>query len=378
MSSNQQHEPEAQYGQYDLGLKSLIRSLQIAFFVMAALIVGLLIFFFVFGGFKIVKPQEEILVLQFGKVTNVLKNDWYWVFPRPINQFVTIPTNAQSFGVTFEAQRTASEAAPGMAEQGNPELSPGRDNYLLTGDANIIHTSWEVVYRITNPQRYYESVISAEVPFMTPAERKTFEGPDLYPGTPQQLLQNVLRNVVIKVTATQKVENALYRNKQAYITDVESQFTQTVAKLDIGIAIQQVTAAKAPAPPLRTKQAFDEVIQAGLEKAKMIDEAEAYRVEQKNVALTEKSTILAEAESYRKRVVAEVQSQSIYFDKINTEYQNNPKTVLVSLYNNVLGDVLGDVKDKYVIHKSARGNQEVRLKINPEPREVRKADIQKK
>jgi len=377
MSSNQPHEPEAQYGQYDLGLKALIRSLQIAFFVMAALIVGLLVFFFVFGGFKIVKPQEAILVLKFGKVSQTLENDWYWVFPRPINQFVTVPLNAQSFSVSFEAQKMAAEAAPGM-EQGAPELSPGRDRYLLTGDANIIHTSWEVVYRITSPRKYYESVISAELPFMTDAERKALDSGSVYQGTPQQLLQNVLRNIVIKVTATQAVENALYRNKQAYIADVEATFTKAVANMDLGIAIQQVTAAKAPTPPLRTKAAFDEVIQAGLEKAKMIDDAQAYRLEQENSARAEKSALIAEAESYRKRIVAEVQSESIYFDKINVEYQRNPKTVLVALYNNVLSEVLGGVKDKYVIHKSSRGNQEVRLKINPEPREIKKQDNQKK
>ena len=126
------------------------------------------------------------------------------------------------------------------------------------------------------------------------------------------------------------------------------------------------------------KLAFDEVIHAGLEKAKMIDEAQAYRVEMENSALSEKSVIQAEAENYSKRIVAEVQAESIYFDRINTEYQRNPKTVLVALYNNVLSDVLGDVKDKYIIHKSTRGNQEVRLKINPESREVKKQDNQKK
>lgn len=371
MSSNPQHDPEApQYGQYDLGLKSLVRSLQIAFFVMAALIVGLLVYFFAFGGFIIVNPQESVLVLRFGKVVRTLQNDWYWVFPRPVNHFVRIPLNAQSISVSFEAQKSPVEN-PEMAE-GAPEFSPGRDNYLLTGDANIINASLEVIYTIGNPTKYYEKIIAAQVPFLKSSDRKTEVAADYYQGGPQVILQNTLRNVVIKVTAGQTVENALYKNKQAYLALIKSSFSKTIRGMDLGMEIQEVTFSKSPSPPPRTKKAFDEVIQAGLEKSKMIDDAQSYRVEQENSALSEKSMIVAEAENYRTRIVAEVQSESVYFDKINREYQQNPGTVLMVLYNNALSDVLTSVKEKYIIHKSARGNQEVRLKINPEPKEVNK------
>eukprot|EP00828_Plagiopyla_frontata_P041400 TRINITY_DN5886_c0_g1_i2.p1 TRINITY_DN5886_c0_g1~~TRINITY_DN5886_c0_g1_i2.p1 ORF type:complete len:173 (+),score=11.91 TRINITY_DN5886_c0_g1_i2:438-956(+) len=69
--NNMQHS-EQSYGKFDLGLKSFIKSLQVAFFAMVVLIVGLLVYFFAFEGFIIVNAQENVLVLRLGKLVDVL------------------------------------------------------------------------------------------------------------------------------------------------------------------------------------------------------------------------------------------------------------------------------------------------------------------
>ena len=361
--NEQEPSQEHNYGQYDLGLKAFVRSLQVAFMIMAVLIIGMLVFFFAFGGFKIVKPQESVLLVRFGKVQSVLGKGWYWAFPRPVNEFVKIPMNPQLLTVSFEAQPNPM-AAEGGAPQGGP-LAPGRDNYLITADANIIHTRWSVVYKISDAQKYYERVIAALAPFPDKENPKE----ETYDGGPMVLMQNVLRNVVIKVSATHNVEQTLYNN-QGYIDHVQNDFIKTVADMDLGLVIEAVTIASAT-PPLKTKAAFDEVSIARQEREKMISEALSYKVQQENTALSDKVLILAEAENYRKRIVSEIKSETFYFNKINEEYLLSPETVLVSLYNYTLADVLASTREKFILYKSARGNQEVRLKINPEPKQTK-------
>mgnify|MGYP001167421310 CR=1 FL=1 len=366
---NREHDrPQDQhYGQYDLGLKAFIRSMKIAFLIMAVLIIGMLVYFFAFGGLILVEAHESVLLVKFGKVQDVYTKGVYWAFPRPINEFVRIPMVPQTFSVSFEAQKNPMQE-PGQQQGG--ALAPGRDNYLLSGDANIVHTRWNVVFKISDARKYYESLIAATAPFNTTPGRKADATEEFYSGGPVVMMQNLLRSIVIKTTATQPVEQTLYNN-QKYIDMVLSCFIKAVADMNAGLAVESVTIGAAT-PPLGTKAAFDEVSNARQEREKMISDALAYQVEQENGAKAEKVMVLAEATNYRKRVVSEIKSETFYFNKINEEYNLSPDTVLVSLYNYALSDVLSNTKDKFIIYKSARGNQEVRLKINPEPKDVRK------
>ena len=87
--------------------------------------------------------------------------------------------------------------------------------------------------------------------------------------------------------------------------------------------------------------------------------------------------LLAEAETYRKQIVAEVKSQSIYFTSIHEAYKASPDTVLMALYNQTLADVLENQDGKYILG-TADGNRakQVRIKINPEPRRAHAPDQQ--
>jgi membrane protease subunit HflK len=362
--NNMQHS-EQSYGKFDLGLKSFIKSLQVAFFAMVVLIVGLLVYFFAFEGFIIVNAQENVLVLRLGKLVGVLDQNWYWRFPRPINEFVKIKLNPQVFYVNFEAMPTPTRGDG--PPQGQP-LAPGRDNYLITGDFNIIHTSWQVTYKVVDAKKYYEKFISAVAPFVG---KNAAKGENFYPGGTVVNLQNMLRNVVIKVTAGQNVDKTLYSNN-VYTGEVERNFKSAVLDLDAGIVIDSVSLLSY-GPPLSAKLAFDEVSSAQQQKDAEVNRALTYEVETNNNALAEATIVLAEAANYKTRIVSEIESETFYFNSILKEYNQSPETILVALYNSTLSDVLNVVKDKYIVYKGGEdSHQQVRLKINAEPKDVSK------
>jgi modulator of FtsH protease HflK len=346
---------------YDSGLKALVRSLQFTFFLLILLILGMLIYFFTFGGYFTVKPQEAVIVLRFGKYVNTYTKDWHWFFPYPVNSFIHIPTNQQYLNVNFKALDIPGP--PEMQAAGRP-LKPGRDHYLLTGDFNIIHSSWQMEYKISEPKLYYESCLTPVDPLQDDPMLKTPEGEVMGARGPQTLLRSVLRSCVIKVNAQSSVDDMLYNTKTSSEA-VESLFSKTIANLNVGITIINLQLIKA-APPTTTSKAFSQVTEAKQTSSSIIDKAENYSVKTKSAAKSKRTEILAEADTFKKIVVAEAKSESIYFDMINKQYNASPDTVLVALYNSVLGEVLSKVDDKYIFARS-RGKQEIRLKINPEP-----------
>lgn len=77
--------------------------------------------------------------------------------------------------------------------------------------------------------------------------------------------------------------------------------------------------------------------------------------------------IIADAESYKARIEAEVKADISYFEAILKEYKKNPDAVMVSLYSTTLADAMALVKDKFILSKVPNSKQELRLKLNPEP-----------
>jgi regulator of protease activity HflC (stomatin/prohibitin superfamily) len=354
---------------FGAGMGALVRSLQAAFVVMAVIIVGMIIWFFTFGGYFIVKPQEAVIVLRFGEFAGVYTDDWHWVFPAPVNTWIRVPTSKQKLTSPRFMPEKKLSAFGDTPEGAQPPaaLVPGKDGYLLTADANIIHTEWEVIYEIVNPRKYYFSCLCPEVPAEEDEVFKNSSTGEIYGVRgPRTLLKTVLENTVIKVTATEKVENALYKNFFQYMKAVESQFTKTIADMDIGISVQSVIL-KSKSPPAKAVRAFQEVIEAEQESSSEQNKARAYETEQKNSAGSESAKILAEAGTYKKRVVSELKAENIYFEKILKECGGSPGAIMLPLFTDAVTEAFAKVGPRFIINASENKRQQLRLKLNPDP-----------
>ena len=139
-----------------------------------------------------------------------------------------------------------------------------------------------------------------------------------------------------------------------------------LAKMNIGVSVESL-ALPVKRPPVQTIEAFDEAMSAGTQAATEIEAARGYAIEAENLAKSQSENIKADAEAYRKRIVAEVMADNKYFTSILKEYRRNPDAVMVSLYSTTLGDALSKVKDKFLVGRNPGAKQEVRIRLNPEP-----------
>ena len=361
-------------GQYESGLKSLVKSLQWAFGLLLVVIIGMLVYFFTGGGYFAVEPQRAVIVVKFGKIQETYTTGGHWLLPYPVNQFIRIQTNQQSMDVNFVAAEMPDGSGSGQS------LEPGRDSYLLTGDANIIHTMWTINYQVTNPAKYYETLTMPAKPVDNDRVMPDVVETDAngFTGTrgPQTLVRNLFRQAVIQVTAGRKVDDILYDKQTEYSDEVSRLFSKLLTDADCGMVVESVSLNRV-FPPQKTKAAFDEVAAANNTQSSLYSKAQEYQVQTANDALARQAEILAAAETYRKEAVSTIQAESNYFRSINQEYAVSPKTVLMALYNSTLAEVLQAQEENKFILGTGNSGKRVWIKLNPEPKTAQKKDADK-
>lgn len=350
-------------GRYESGLKSLVKCLRWAFALLLIGIIGTLIYFVSWGGYFSVEPQQAVLVLRFGKITNTFTTGGHWFLPYPVNKFIRIQTNQQLLNVDFIAPTLTENEAPNA-------LTPGKDSYLITGDANIVHTSWTVSYRVSNPAKYYQTL---STPIEPVANGRISGDPEIkdadgFMGTrgPVTFLRNTFQQAVIQATAEFKVDDLLAAGQGRYSELTQRIFTRLLTEADCGITVDTVTLNRVY-PPAYTKAAFDQVTAASTTQSTLRNEAETYRVSTENETLAQRAEILAAAETYRKQTVAVMKAETTYFQSINAQYAKSPRTVLMALYTSTLTEALqAPAEDKFILGSDGKGTKKIWFQLNRE------------
>ena len=342
---------------------------------MTTVIIIMICWFFTFGGSFIVDgTRETVLLLHFGKFKQKYTSGYHWCLPYPINSIIRVPKSNQTIrSITFmPADRKSLIERKKDGPAGGP-LTPGKDGYLLTGDNSIVHTEWELVYKVENPEQYYTRCLTPVQPLDPDVIVRGEDGEELGTRGANTMIKNILDDCVIKVTARWNVKNILYDRTNEYISEVKALLIRQLQNRGIGVSVESL-ALPVKRPPLQTIDAFDEAASASTQASIETESARAYAIETSNSAKSEAAEIIANARSYKERVVAEVVADKVYFTKLLEEYKKNPESVLVSLYSTALADALAQSKDKYAIGIHPGSRQELRLKLNPEPVIKKNAD----
>ena len=303
--------------------------------------------FYVFSGVFIVGQHERAYVLVFGKIDGLagerLKGPGlHFTWPRPIAEVIKIPTervqtvDSATFWYREERTPDGQSTAPGT-------LRPGTDGYTLTGDANLIHSKWAIRYTVIDPEIVKFRIAELE-----------------------SVLQRELDHAVLQCTARRAVDQALRTEIESLRGAVDAELRQRAEALALGIRIDRVDVL-ALAPPRQVTAAFASVIESEQDRSSKISAARAAAARSLNEAAGEAARLKSEGEAYRRRVVAEVGASADYFTKVYEQYQKNPDIIAQTLLQDTLHRVLMGVDQKFLIHRNASGQQQLRLLINPEP-----------
>jgi modulator of FtsH protease HflK len=334
----------------DAGSQALAEALRSSFAIVKVVMV-LLVLLFLASGFFTVGPQERAIILRFGKPQGegekaLLMPGLHWSFPYPIDESIKVSISGlqQVTSTVGWYAITPEQMLSGVEPPASGPLNPTVDGYVLTADANIIHSRATLTYRIKEPVRYVFSFVNAS-----------------------NAVQNALDNALLYAAAHFKVDDILTRDIAGFQEEVRRHVTQAVEKQDLGIQVEQCAAPSVR--PRQLKDAFDKVSTAEQERGKLLNAARTYENQVTNKASADADTLISLAQSERVRHVTDMAAQADKFLKILPQYRDYPELFVQQSLAETLGRVLTNVQDKIFLAESPDGRpKELRLLLNREVR----------
>jgi membrane protease subunit HflK len=239
--------------------QSLADALKTSFRILKLVMFAVLIFFLLSGVRKI-QPNEQAVVLRFGKLLpKIQEHGLCWAFPPGIDEVIALPVK-QSNQLDIDAQwfflkRGEESRSTSDITRGNKQgLDPVRDGGLMTGDRGLVHIRWKLVYQITDIRKFVGTIIDA----------KMEEG--------ERLIERVLLDSATRVAAGYTAVDVYKRASTKFQEDVYREVNEILESLGSGLAVTSLNMRDAT-PPIQTRPAFDSVIAEESRKTTAITEA---------------------------------------------------------------------------------------------------------
>lgn len=403
--------PQERNEQYlDAAGRSLSKALKVSFTILKLIIVVLVIIF-IASGFRTVDSGEKALVLRFGKIRGVGKErllgpGLHWAFPYPIDKVIKIPVEKKmNLPVdSFWYYQTKAEILSGEKKKVSPgePLKPIIDGYTLvrgerasdiaeTGanDYNIIHTKWELTYKIRKPEAFFENIYVSE-----PGPAKSYA--DVMEKSLSPMLQRLLEDSVVTALVNYTIDQVKFEKVASVTRHVRNLLQENLDEINSGIDVVSLQLAQSTWP-LQVDMAFQEYIAARQRSQTAESEAGTYARRTQNEAagpiaqqlfealhdpdISEQRLDelwfqvagqarekIADARAYRTQVVESAKATAEYLHEILPEYRKRPKLVLQRIYLNAIEEVMKNADEKFVVQPSKKLKEhELRILLNRDP-----------
>jgi membrane protease subunit HflK len=293
-------------------------------FFIAILIMAGVVFY---GFFYRVNPDEQGIVLRFGKFERWEPPGLHWRLPYPIEE-VRLPKVTQ--------QRTIEVGA------GRSVIGARDSGLMLTGDGSVVDVRFVVFWRIKLDKD------------KNAADGDTGVKQFLFNiAQPETTVREVAESAMREVVGQSSLQPLLTGGRQKTQEAVQQLMEKTLDFYGAGIKIDQVQL-KEVDPPEEVIRSFREVAAASQEKATLIKQAQTYADQVVPRAHGDADRIVAAAEGYRDQTVAEATGQAARFLKVYDEYKKAPDVTRERLYLEMQERVLSGA-DKIIIDQKANG-----------------------
>ena len=274
------------------------------------------------SGLYRVLPDEQGVVLRFGKFIKTTQPGLNYHLPLPIESVLTPKvTKVNRMDIGFRSERDTGFTSSSVADV--PE-----ESLMLTGDENIVNIDFSVFWVIKDAGKFLFKIQDPE-------------------GTVKAAAETAMREVI----ARSDIQPILTEGRSQIEVETQKIIQNILDEYNSGIQVTQVQTQKAD-PPDQVIDAFRDVqaARADMERAK--NEAEAYANDVIPRARGDAAVILQAAEAYKKEVVAKAEGEASRFLAIYNEYKNAKNVTQERMYLETMEKVLADI-DKIIIDKNS-------------------------
>ena len=275
------------------------------------------------SGFYRVQPDEQGVVLQFGKWVRTTPPGLQYHLPGPIESVLTpkvTRVNRIEIGLRSIGEGVRETQLRDVAEE----------SLMLTGDENIVDIDFTVFWVIKDAGRYLFNIRNPEATVKLASE---------------SAMREVIGQTPIQSALTegrQQIENATHQEVQKLLDEYGS-----------GIEIRRVQLLKVD-PPQQVIDAFIDVQRARADLERLRNEAEAYRNDILPRARGEAEKMVQEANAFKEQIVNKAEGEAQRFLEYYESYKVAKDITVQRLYLETFEEVFRDM-NKVIIDSSASG-----------------------
>jgi len=287
------------------------------------LILIIITFVWLASGLYRVGPDEQGVVLRFGKFVKTTQPGLHYHIPLPVETVQTPKvTKVNRIDIGFRSERDS-----GFSQGGGVADVP-QESLMLTGDENIVNIDFSVFWVIKDAGKFLFEIQDPE-------------------GTVKAAAETAMREVIAK----SKIQPVLTEGRAQIEIETQEIIQSILDEYNSGIQITQVQTQKAD-PPDQVIDAFRDVQAARADMERSKNEAEAYANDVIPRARGEAAKIMQAAEAYKQKVVAAAEGEASRFVSIYNEYAKAKEVTQERMYLETMEKVLADI-DKVIIEKNA-------------------------
>lgn len=310
---------------FDFNFPEGTKKINLSASAIVMVVVGLLVLFGAFTSFYTVQPDEQGIVLRFGKYQKTVFPGLRFKIPFGIDQVLIVPVERQlkqEFGF-FTAGATDSFQYSASDRERTAE------RIMVTGDLNAASVEWVIQYRITDPDQFLFEV-----------------------RNPQSTLRDISESVMREVVGDRTVDEVITVGRQEIETVALANMQNLVEKYQLGLSINQVQL-KDVNPPKPVQPSFNEVNQAQQQREQMINIANGEYNKVVPRAAGEAEQKIQEAEGYALKRVNEAGGDVAKFAAVFREYSKAPEVTKRRLYLETMREVVPRLGGKIILDKDA-------------------------
>jgi len=280
----------------------------------------ILVIYLLTGIFQ-VGPDQEAVLLLFGKYEKTVGPGIHWYFPRPVGRRIKVKTTKV---YRVEVGFRTVDIGPPAKYQDIP-----KESLMLTGDENILDLDFSVQYKIVNLRDYLFKV-----------------------KNPGSTISSAAEASIRQVVGMFEIDESLTEGKSNIQILTKEKLQEILDIYGIGIQVLNVQLQDVQ-PPKPVLQAFKDVASAREDRIRYINEANGYANDVIPKARGQAKKTVNEALAYKERRIREANGDAARFLKLYENYKLGEEVTKTRLYLENLERNLKDV-DKVIIDSEVK------------------------
>ena len=294
------------------------------------LLAGVVALLWLSSGIFKVQPDEQGVVLRFGKFQDTVDAGLHYHWPYPFES-VLLPKVTQVNQLQLGVARTGSGSTVSSEDS--------HERQMLTGDENIVEAECAVFWKIKDAKQFLFRVKNPEASVRITAE-------------------SALREIIGRTPI-----QAAMSDKRQQIADETRELMQALLdKENAGILVSQVQLQRVD-PPAAVIDAFNDVQRARADQERARNEADSYANDMLPRARGEASKITQEAEAYKEQAVKLAEGDAKGFMSVYNSYVKSKDVTAWRLYMESTDELLRKAA-KVVVDTTGKGASAVMPYMN--------------